>query len=76
MNSFLRLRMWNEVRRAAMRMARTLYLSVLVLAMGVLPGQGSHTMFSQNPGSPSVAEESQHEAQSEHRWQGCYRHSS
>ena len=37
-----------------MRMARTLHLSVLVLAMGVLPGQGSHTMFSQDPGSPSA----------------------
>ena len=37
-----------------MRMAGTLYLSALVMAMGVLPGQGSHTMFSQNPGSPSA----------------------
>ena len=37
-----------------MRMiAGTLYLCAL-LAMGALPGQGSHTMFSQNPGSPSA----------------------
>ena len=34
--------------------ARTLYLSVLLLAMGVLPGQGSHTVFSQYPESPSA----------------------
>lgn len=34
--------------------ARALYSSVLLLAMSVLPGQGSHTMFSQNPGSPSA----------------------
>jgi hypothetical protein len=34
--------------------ARTLYLSLLLLAMGVLPGQVSHTVFSQDPESPSA----------------------
>jgi hypothetical protein len=37
-----------------MRIARILYFSVLVLAMGVLAGRGSHTMFSQDPGSLSA----------------------
>ena len=37
-----------------MRTARTLYFSVLVLAMGVLLGQGSHYLFGQDPEPPSA----------------------